>query len=113
MLSEYDDGSLHELWRRNNTNFVAAINALKYYAYKPFSSDPKENFIDTRTFFYMREYLFGLEAEYPAAFATTWVQNIAEDNVTHSEPVWTGGRVSSSFCYYLGPEYRRRQCHSQ
>ncbi len=87
MLYNYSkSGDLYKMWKDSNQNNVEAMNALKKYSYAPFSNDDTKNFIDTRTFFYLRDFLYEIQkASLPAFFASTWAQNIDEDKVTFDD----------------------------
>ncbi len=84
MLSKYGaSNDLYQLWKDSNQNNTEALNSLKAYSYTPFSDNTTKNFIDTRTFFYLRDFLYEAQnSSSHAAFATTWVQNIEEDKIT-------------------------------
>ena len=67
-----------EAWKINNTELVKAIEALKLYAYRPFSDSLDTNLIDTRTYFYLRDFLYAANAaKQPLALVSTWIQNIS------------------------------------
>ena len=87
MLSHLGQPDLYQLWKSKNMKNVEAMIALKKYPYKPFTNDSNANFIDTRTFFYIRDYLYEVQQNnlLSASFATTWVHNINEDKVTYED----------------------------
>lgn len=87
MLSQYGASKdLYELWKSSNQNDIEAMNSLKKYSYTPFSKDGTKNFIDTRTFFYLRDFLYEIQSgSSHASFVTTWVQNIDEDKMTYND----------------------------
>lgn len=64
-------------WAENNPAITNIFDALKKYAYQPFSNNSDSNSIDPRTYFYLREFLNG--ASQPLALIPTWVQNLTED----------------------------------
>ncbi len=86
MLSNYSatvGSDLYKLWKDSNQNNTEVINSLRKYSYLPFSSNDTKNFIDTRTFFYLRDFLYEIQSKtLHASFVTTWVQNIDEDKIT-------------------------------
>ncbi|CAL1548972.1 unnamed protein product, partial [Lymnaea stagnalis] len=54
----------------------AVFDALKKYAYRPFSNDSNTNIIDPRTYFYMRPFLDKAKSEGgDLALVTTWVSS--------------------------------------
>ena len=56
---------------------------LKKYAYRPHSGTLDSGMVDPRTFFYIREYLYQMEAENKkGAFVVTWALNLTEDKET-------------------------------
>ncbi|XP_059145509.1 uncharacterized protein LOC131932596 [Physella acuta] len=68
-----------QLWSSQNTNITSAIDALKKYAYRPFSSDPNQNTIDPRTYLYIRKFLDQARSEgKEVALVPTWIQSIEE-----------------------------------
>ena len=70
----------YQAWLQNNTGLVHSMEALKKYAYKPFSKEVDNNLIDPRTYFYMRDFLYEAQAENkPLAIAVTWVENLSEN----------------------------------
>ena len=77
--------SLYPLWWKSNSNNIEALKALKMFAYRPFSNDTNSNLIDSRTFFYLRDYLYEIQQEnrLPAVFATTWAQNLEGDRAAY------------------------------
>ena len=83
MLSTYTaNPAFFKHWKTNNTNFTHAFQALKKYAYRPFSSS-ENSVIDPRTYFYMREYLHSIQnRNAPAAFVTTWLHLVSEEEKT-------------------------------
>nr|KAG5710699.1 hypothetical protein BaRGS_035101 [Batillaria attramentaria] len=67
------------LWREQNSNVTSALDALRQYAYRPFSSDQNVNTIDVRTYYYMRHFLNKARARgEDIALVPTWVQNLDE-----------------------------------
>ncbi|XP_046380041.2 uncharacterized protein LOC124151566 [Haliotis rufescens] len=68
-----------KLWSSHNTNLTSVFDALKYYAYRPFSGDQRVNTIDTRSYYYLRPWL---EQEKAAgrdvALVPTWIQDTDE-----------------------------------
>ncbi|XP_071111910.1 uncharacterized protein [Haliotis cracherodii] len=69
----------YKLWSSHNTNTTSVFDALKYYAYRPFSGDQRVNTIDARSYYYLRPWL---EQEKAAgrdvALVPTWVQDTDE-----------------------------------
>ncbi|KAK7505582.1 hypothetical protein BaRGS_00003327 [Batillaria attramentaria] len=66
-------------WRHHNTNLTSVLDALKSYAYRPFSQDKNVNTIDPRTYYYIRHFLdYAKNQSLDVALVPTWVQNIAE-----------------------------------
>ncbi|KAK3583466.1 hypothetical protein CHS0354_025598 [Potamilus streckersoni] len=67
------------MWYSRNRNMSAVFDALKKYAYRPFSSDNRVNSIDPRTYFYMRYFLSDSKSiGGDLALVTTWVQDTEE-----------------------------------
>ena len=76
----------YQAWYTNNSNFVQAFEVLKTYTYRPLSNDLGTNTIDPRTYFYLREYLYSIQASnQSAAFVVTWVQNISAAKAHYKE----------------------------
>lgn len=64
-------------WSHDNTNLSSIFDALKHYAYRPFSNESRVNTIDPRTYFYLRKFLekassYGQDV----ALVPTWVSVI-------------------------------------
>ncbi|CAI9741459.1 Hypothetical predicted protein [Octopus vulgaris] len=69
----------HKTWLQHNTNITSIFDALKKYAYRPFSGDEAVNSIDPRTYFYLRHFLEDAANKgRDVALVSTWVQNINE-----------------------------------
>ncbi|RUS77973.1 hypothetical protein EGW08_014282 [Elysia chlorotica] len=67
------------LWNELNPNVTSVFDDLKKYAYRPFSKDPVVNYIDPRSYYYMRYFLdAAAENGQDLALVTTWIQNIEE-----------------------------------
>ncbi|XP_041377993.1 uncharacterized protein LOC121390277 [Gigantopelta aegis] len=67
------------LWKESNTNVTSVFNALKRYAYRPFSANKNINTIDPRTYFYIRHFLLDAhDKSQDVALVTTWIQDIGE-----------------------------------
>ncbi|CAL1548907.1 unnamed protein product, partial [Lymnaea stagnalis] len=67
------------LWNNQNRNLTSVFDALKKYAYRPFSDDPNLNTIDPRTYFYMRSFLDQAKSQgRDIALVPTWIQTIDE-----------------------------------
>ncbi|KAL8564292.1 hypothetical protein ACOMHN_050903 [Nucella lapillus] len=65
------------LWSSQNTNLTSVLDALRRYAYRPFSQDQSVNTIDTRTYYYIRHFLTEAQArQEDIALVPTWVQNL-------------------------------------
>ncbi len=89
LLSKYklSHQDFFQKWKINNTNSLAVFQALKMYAYRPFSPNLATSLIDPRTYFYIRNFLYSIEdSPYPAAFVTTWAFLITNDTYTMSMP---------------------------
>lgn len=68
-----------EKWRQQNKNLTSIFNAVKKYAYRPFSSDQRINTIDTRTYFYLHDFIEkSSTAGTDLALVTTWIQDTDE-----------------------------------
>ncbi|GFN97638.1 hypothetical protein PoB_002414400, partial [Plakobranchus ocellatus] len=66
-------GSSWHAWRNRNSNITSAIDALKAYAYRPFSDNRDLNTIDPRTYYYLRGFLDKAKAAgEDIALASTW-----------------------------------------
>jgi hypothetical protein len=78
LLKRYaTSGQPYNMWSDSNTGMSAAIEALKKYSYKPSSQSIDSNCIDTRTYFYLRDFFDAYSSD-NLALVTTWVQNITE-----------------------------------
>jgi hypothetical protein len=72
-LSQYLPAAFGQ-WTDKNTNITSLFDALRKYAYRPFSNDPNLNTIDTRTFYYMRHFLADAASrKEDIALVPTWV----------------------------------------
>ncbi|KAK3776415.1 hypothetical protein RRG08_023768 [Elysia crispata] len=81
-----DFSSSYTKWTESNDNIQTAINVLKDYAYRPFSENPDQNTIDTRTYYYLREFLDQANAAgQDIALATTWAQSIKETRKLYAQ----------------------------
>ncbi|XP_041377659.1 uncharacterized protein LOC121390025 [Gigantopelta aegis] len=68
------------LWKESNTNVTSVFDALKKYAYRPFSTNKNINTIDPRTYFYIRHFLVNAkEKSQDVALVSTWIQDIEEE----------------------------------
>lgn len=69
----------NDFWLTNNRNISSVFDALKKYAYRPFSNDTAVNTIDPRSYFYLRFFLEDAKNQSrDVALVPTWVQNIDE-----------------------------------
>lgn len=67
-------------WSKNNPNLTQAMAVLKKYAYRPHSGKLDNGMVDPRTFLYIRDFLYEMEAEgKTGAFVVTWALNFTED----------------------------------
>ncbi|KAK3776404.1 hypothetical protein RRG08_023757 [Elysia crispata] len=67
------------LWNKLNSNVTSVFDDLKKYAYRPFSKDSLVNYIDPRSYYYMRYFLDAAAAKgQDLALVTTWIQNREE-----------------------------------
>ncbi|GFS15835.1 hypothetical protein ElyMa_006780600 [Elysia marginata] len=68
-----------DMWSKLNANVTSVFDDLKKYAYRPFSKDSLANYIDPRSYYYMRHFLddAALKGE-DLALVTTWIQNREE-----------------------------------
>uniref|UniRef100_A0A0B7B987 Uncharacterized protein n=1 Tax=Arion vulgaris TaxID=1028688 RepID=A0A0B7B987_9EUPU len=73
---------VRDTWLSYNLNISSAFDALKKYAYRPFSPYPLVNTIDSASYYYLRDFLD--DAKFTGkdvALATVWFANV-EDNIT-------------------------------
>ena len=83
LLNYAHSPALFQAWSKNNTNFVQAIAMLKKYAYRSHSGNLDNGMVDPRTFFYIRDYFYQMEAENKkGAFVMTWTLNLTENRKT-------------------------------
>ncbi|GFS23523.1 hypothetical protein ElyMa_005135100 [Elysia marginata] len=69
-----------QAWLEMNSNISSAFEALKTYAYRPFSHDSNSNTIDSRSYYALRSFLDQAKAaNNDVALVTTWFQNIDEE----------------------------------
>ena len=68
----------YQEWKYENPDISQVKSVLTKYGYRPFSTDLDSNTIDTRTYFYIRQFLH--QAQEPLALIPTWVQNISESS---------------------------------
>ncbi|ESO84294.1 hypothetical protein LOTGIDRAFT_236277 [Lottia gigantea] len=69
----------HSSWMTSNTNLTSVFDALKKYAYRPFSKDSNVNTIDPRTYFYLRKFMEKSSSDgWDLALTPTWIQDIEE-----------------------------------
>lgn len=70
------------LWVGQNPNAMSLVEALRQYAYRPFSGDQNVNTIDPRTFYYMRHFLGEAEArKEDIALVPTWVSIPCDESI--------------------------------
>lgn len=61
---------------------MSLVEALRQYAYRPFSGDQNVNTIDPRTFYYMRHFLGEAEArKEDIALVPTWVSIACDEGI--------------------------------
>ncbi|XP_035824372.1 uncharacterized protein LOC101854700 [Aplysia californica] len=66
-------------WNNQNKNLTSAFDALRKYAYRPFSDDSDVNSIDPRTYLWIRKFLDEAKAQRKnVTLVPTWIQNIDE-----------------------------------
>lgn len=83
LLSAYKEEfpESYQLWLSQNTALDTIWQALKAYAYRPFSNDSRINTVDTRTYFYIRGFLEeAMRAGKDVALIPTWVSRISTKN---------------------------------
>ncbi|GFO07640.1 hypothetical protein PoB_003414500 [Plakobranchus ocellatus] len=69
-----------DVWMAMNPNITSAFDALRVYAYRPFSEDSDSNTIDSRTYYALRRFLQqARDSGRDVALVTTWFQNIGEE----------------------------------
>ncbi len=79
---------VYNSWLSNNTEVNRLVEVTSKYAYRPFDSDLNKNVIDTRTYFWTREFIHEAQsAGKPLALITTWIQNIDEQKKLKDESV--------------------------
>ena len=67
--------SMYQRWLETNSNVKKLIELTTKYAYRPSSQYADESTIDTRTYFWMRDFI---RDNPQAIIATTWAQDITE-----------------------------------
>ncbi|XP_071111866.1 uncharacterized protein [Haliotis cracherodii] len=68
-----------DLWKSQNSNLTSVFDALKRYAYRPFSGDQRVNTIDSRSYVYLRKWLEQEEkAGNDVVLVPTWIQDTDE-----------------------------------
>ena len=67
--------SIYQRWLETNSNMKKLIELTTKYAYRPSSQYTDENTIDTRTYFWLRDFV---RDNPQAIIATTWAQDITE-----------------------------------
>ena len=78
--------SLYREWSQNNTDVSTLIDATVRYSYEPFDADVNKNVIDTRTYFFAREFILEAAANNQSvSLITTWVQNIKEQRYLYNK----------------------------
>jgi len=78
----------HSQWVSKNDNLTSLTDALRRYAYRPFSKDNNLNTIDVRTYYYMRFFLEEAAArKEDIALVPTWIQNLDEARVDYYKGV--------------------------
>ncbi|PVD26733.1 hypothetical protein C0Q70_14411 [Pomacea canaliculata] len=77
LASDFPDAASR--WRSGNSNLSSALEALRQYAYRPFSNDSNVNSIDPRTYYYIRHFLSEAHGRgEDIALVPTWVQNLQD-----------------------------------
>ncbi|KAL5005701.1 hypothetical protein ScPMuIL_016859 [Solemya velum] len=75
MSTEFPESS--SFWTNRNDNLTFVFEELTRVAYRPFSSEENVNTIDTRSYFYMRQFLQDADSDgNDLALIPTWVQNL-------------------------------------
>ncbi|KAL5016712.1 hypothetical protein ScPMuIL_006301 [Solemya velum] len=75
MSTEFPESS--SFWTNRYDNLTFVFSELKRVAYRPFSSEENVNTIDTRSFFYMRQFLQEADSNgNDLTLIPTWVQNL-------------------------------------
>ncbi|KAL5005812.1 hypothetical protein ScPMuIL_016970 [Solemya velum] len=75
MSTEFPESS--SFWRDTNDNLTFVFEELKRVAYRPFSTEESVNTIDTRSYFYMRQFLQDADSDgKDVSLIPTWVQNL-------------------------------------
>uniref|UniRef100_A0A0B7B8E5 Uncharacterized protein n=1 Tax=Arion vulgaris TaxID=1028688 RepID=A0A0B7B8E5_9EUPU len=68
-----------EMWWKYQLNISSAFDALKKYAYKPFSKDPLVNTVDSANYYYLRHFLDDAKAaDKDVALPSAWFTNAGE-----------------------------------
>ncbi|RUS84794.1 hypothetical protein EGW08_007409, partial [Elysia chlorotica] len=68
-----------QAWLDLNPNITSAFDAVKRYAYRPFSRDPDSSTIDARTYLALRHFLDGArQAGHDVTLVTTWFQSVGD-----------------------------------
>ncbi|KAK6175567.1 hypothetical protein SNE40_014002 [Patella caerulea] len=75
-------------WMNSNTNLTSVFDALKKYAYRPFSNDSNINTIDPRSYYYLSTFLEEVLSDATdLALTPTWISNIDETSNMRSKGV--------------------------
>jgi len=80
-----------DLWETANNNLGSVFDYYVKYSYRPFSADSSANIIDSRTYFWIHDFLNELgQNKSPQdlqslAFISTWFQSLAEIRVKNGE----------------------------
>lgn len=81
MLKMFEDEfpELSSLWIQYNPNISSIFDAVKKYAYRPFSTNPSVNTIDPQNYYVLRNFLNDAKTEgKDVALVTTWFTNAGE-----------------------------------
>lgn len=77
-----------ETWQKQNTNITTVFDALRKYAYRPFSNDSNVNSIDPRTYLWLRKFLdLAKQQGKNVTIVPTWIQNLEEQRTEYYKGV--------------------------
>ncbi|GAB1602210.1 Hypothetical predicted protein [Argonauta hians] len=89
----------YQTWLEHNSNITSVFDALKKYAYRPFSADKNVNSIDPRTYFYLRGFLEDAASNgKDVTLVPTWAQNINETLEMSSKGVGMPFNINNVDC---------------
>lgn len=76
---------LYKNWTNVNSHLNETLQAYLKYSYKPFSNSLDTNLTDSRTYYFIRDFLKIHENDTNFSLISTWITNLSEDSIRYPE----------------------------